>query len=142
MCGTCLERFPDKAALKAHRQAVHLNALPRASGFLRPCNRCNPPQLIPAGQWESHRQQCYDARSERKAHTSSAGWGRLRAQILERDGHQCQAIVNGQRCGSTEELECCHLDGNWQNDVPRNLTIMCRPHHRSFDAEHFPRLDR
>ena len=35
---------------------------------------------------------------------------------------------------ATENLEVAHLDHNWMNDQPENLTVLCQAHHKAYDA--------
>jgi 5-methylcytosine-specific restriction enzyme A len=89
---------------------------------------------VPSQTWHQHRRFCFDQQSARRAHSSSAQWKRLRQQILERDGHQCTAIVDGRRCQVTEGLQVAHIAGDWRDDNPSGLTTLCQPCHAWFDA--------
>ncbi len=137
-CRTCREWFADKESLLAHRQATHLKAARGGSThFKRPCATCG--QLIPLanGQYEAHRRACYTARRSdgRPHYHRSRAWRNLADAIRARDGSRCTVVVDGVRCPETDGLEVAHLDGNWQNDDPSNLALMCVAHHRRYDAE-------
>lgn len=54
-------------------------------------------------------------------------WRTLRTQVLERDGHQCVAIINGQRC-TAEATDVDHIIPSG-SDALENLQSMCHPHH-------------
>ena len=84
----------------------------------RYCLTCRT--AIPANEYARHVQRHRSGQSERQG--STRRWRKLRQLILERDGHACQV------CGSTEELEVHHLDGNWRNDAPGNLQTRCLDH--------------
>ena len=67
---------------------------------------------------------------------SSRPWARLRAQVLERDGHRCTAVIDGARCTATSAvvtLEVHHLDGHADAPwivPPDRLVTVCPRHHR------------
>jgi 5-methylcytosine-specific restriction endonuclease McrA len=35
-----------------------------------------------------------------------------------------------EQCGTTARLEVHHIDGNWKNNQPANLQVLCRTCHR------------
>lgn len=82
------------------------------------CHICSA--VVPVKDWPAHHRRHRDASSERKG--GSRPWRRLRARIIERDGGKC--VV----CGSTENLEVDHKDGNWRNNAPENLRTVCFDH--------------
>jgi 5-methylcytosine-specific restriction endonuclease McrA len=81
----------------------------------RQCKVCR--QVVPASEFRAHRERHRHDRRERPGTT--AKWRRLRQLILARDGNLCVL------CGSSEELEVDHIDGDWRNDDPRNLRTVC-----------------
>jgi hypothetical protein len=105
---------------------------------LKRCGHCG--QYVDARGFDQHRSACYTkARNttgdHRPKHSSSAKWKKLRAEILERDGHRCQAHLLGLgQCDVTEGLEVAHLGQDWRDDDPAGLLSLCVPHHRRYDA--------
>ncbi|WP_432034593.1 HNH endonuclease, partial [Streptomyces antibioticus] len=60
------------------------------------------------------------------------GWKALRAQVLERDGHQCTWIEDGQRC-TAQGTDADHI-ADPQDHTPANLRTLCAYHHRKRSA--------
>jgi 5-methylcytosine-specific restriction endonuclease McrA len=92
------------------------------------CPTCH--QIVPANQYNRHR-QAHQPRPTRQAngrHGSTRAWRKLRAQIILRDGGQCR------QCGAHQPLEIHHIDGNWRNNNPTNLIVLCAEHHRNATA--------
>lgn len=59
-------------------------------------------------------------------------WPTIRARILERDGHRCTKITDGQRCAN-EATDVDHIiNGDDHSDA--NLHALCDPHHRAKTA--------
>jgi 5-methylcytosine-specific restriction endonuclease McrA len=83
------------------------------------CETCS--QVIPDAEWQAHWRAHADARSIRQGSTSS--WRTTRKQIIARDKGRCSV------CLATTELEVHHVDGDWRNDDPSNLTTLCHDHH-------------
>lgn len=61
----------------------------------------------------------------------SKEWKKTRQQVLERDGHKCQA------CGATEDLHVHHIipvsAGGERYDID-NLVTLCDTHHREWEG--------
>lgn len=102
---------------------------------------------------ESHRRKIGEARSGKYGGEKSYNWQggksfepyglefnrRLKRQILERDGHECQL------CGAIEDLCIHHLDRNKRDNELTNLITLCRLCHSritSFSRKLFIRKDR
>ncbi len=58
---------------------------------------------------------------ERQRLGTTGAWRRIRAAVLDRDGHRCQV------CGSTQELEVHHVlpVAAGGTDDPSNLQTVC-----------------
>ena len=56
----------------------------------------------------------------------------LRKRTLSAFGHQCAAIIDGERCVTMAPLEIHHVDGDRTNDAFANRVPLCRPHHLEF----------
>jgi 5-methylcytosine-specific restriction endonuclease McrA len=83
--------------------------------IVKQCPTCR--RLIPAGELRQHRIDVHGLRNG-----STRAWRKQRVQIIERDEGRCGV------CGSTENLEVHHIDGNPQNDDLDNLETRCRTH--------------
>lgn len=61
----------------------------------------------------------------------------VRHAVLTRDGHQCTALDNGQRCTQTA-TEVHHVieDSRGGEATPDNLVSLCAWHHRKLTAAH------
>jgi 5-methylcytosine-specific restriction endonuclease McrA len=81
------------------------------------CPTCR--QVVPASQYNRHRQHHRPARQANGRSGSTRAWRQLRAQIIARDGQRCQM------CGMTHNLEIHHRDEDWRNDDPANLITLC-----------------
>lgn len=55
-------------------------------------------------------------------------WTAIRQRILDRDGHQCTRLVDGQRCAN-RATDVDHITAG-DNHADHNLTSLCPPHHR------------
>ena len=55
-----------------------------------------------------------------------------RQRTLSVFGHQCAALIDGERCVTMGRLEIHHVDGDRQNDASENRVPLCRPHHLEF----------
>jgi predicted RNA-binding Zn-ribbon protein involved in translation (DUF1610 family) len=132
LCPTCGEVLGSVAKFVAHKKAHRRSTPTRVVGTMKQCQRCG--SVVPAQAWHEHRRACYDRQSERRPHSSSSQWKRLRDQILERDGHRCTAVIDGVRCQTTEALQVAHLAGDWHDDNPAGLAALCEPHHKALDA--------
>jgi 5-methylcytosine-specific restriction endonuclease McrA len=62
--------------------------------------------------------------------TPPLGWERLRAAVLQRDGHRCTWTTDGTRCPlpatDVDHVTPRHLGGA---DTPTNLQSLCPAHH-------------
>lgn len=93
---------------------------------LKPCYECA--QLVPAGQFERHRQA---HRNATKSSHNTSEWDALSKRIKRRDGFKCQ------RCHRSKSelarlglrLHVHHLDGNSANQAEANLITLCEEHH-------------
>lgn len=56
-------------------------------------------------------------------------WNTTRQRILDRDGHRCTWIEQGQRC-LLEAKEVDHIT-NTDDHSDSNLRSLCSPHHRA-----------
>ncbi len=54
-------------------------------------------------------------------------WKRLRARVLDRDGHRCTRLEHGARC-TQRATEVDHIDRD-NGDSPGNLASLCTWHH-------------
>ncbi|MFT3912762.1 MAG: hypothetical protein QM704_01360 [Anaeromyxobacteraceae bacterium] len=56
----------------------------------------------------------------------------VRRAVLERDGHRCTEICNGERCPETERLEMDHLDpaNETGSSTVDDLVTKCRAHNQ------------
>lgn len=66
------------------------------------------------------------------ARGSTRRWRQLRAKVLKRDGHQCT------RCGSVEQLEVHHMDGDPFHNATGNLMSLCRDCHNHVERASAP----
>ena len=94
--------------------------------MLRACSECG--RVFPQGQGS----RCERCRTpQRWDGGSTRQWRQTRQRILERDGHQCTAIINGQRCQVIRPLEIHHLRLGTDKVVPDDqLITVCPKHHR------------
>jgi hypothetical protein len=81
------------------------------------CPKCR--YAFPVGQYEAHR--LMHVRQERERKGSTSAWRNLRELILARDAQKC--VI----CGEPA-VEVHHIDGDWQNDKPKNLRSVCFEH--------------
>ena len=58
-----------------------------------------------------------------------AGWHKIRAAVLERDGHRCTWFEHGQRCPE-RGTEVDHIRAGDDHD-PANLRSLCPAHHQA-----------
>ena len=76
-------------------------------------------------EWRQHTASCRGPRRN----GSHRGWRKKRALVIAHDGRRCTYVdEHGRRCPATDSLEVHHVDGDWQNDSPQNLTTRCRTH--------------
>ena len=89
------------------------------------CVRCTREIEYGAGSY------CDDCAPEKRRTDRLRGKARvtLRKRTLSAFGHQCAAIVDGERCVVMGELEIHHVDGDRTNDAFENRVPLCRPHH-------------
>lgn len=90
-----------------------------------------------------------------KAFYASAVWKRLRKSVLERAENQCEfelhttvtvggppyEIQHDYRCPVTIGLQVHHAKGSSRfggNELPEDLTVLCRYHHELIEARLFP----
>lgn len=85
------------------------------------CPECHA--LMDASEFAKHRRAHFDSRRERPKAMSRLKWPQIRAQILERDGRRCV------ECLKTTALEVHHRDGDWRNNDPSNLIVLCNDCH-------------
>lgn len=74
-------------------------------------------------------------RKQYRGYLKSKVWRSKRAQVVFRDGGQCQALRNGQRCGSRYRLEVHHktyerFGREWLSD----LVCLCEDCHKAIHA--------
>lgn len=80
---------------------------------------------------------------------ASAAWKRLRKVALERAGHTCQFEMTVIGSDGTPEIWCCqdreHLEIHHLTnarfggqELPEDLLVLCRYHHRTIEARDFP----
>jgi hypothetical protein len=84
------------------------------------CTQCG--RLIPSGS------RCA-LHPKRWRSGSTRQWRETRARILDRDGHRCMYVADGERCPATALLEVHHLVGGSVLNVPdHELVTVCRKH--------------
>lgn len=97
---------------------------------MKPCVERDCAELVEKGgdpRCPKHRRQ---HRRRRKAEGSTGArgstrqWRELRVKVLRRDGYACTY------CGSSEDLEIHHMDGDSSNNNLYNLVSVCRRHHQ------------
>ena len=49
----------------------------------------------------------------------------LKKRLLNERGHQCQSCNNTQWMGQAIPLEAHHIDGNINNNLPENISLLC-----------------
>jgi predicted restriction endonuclease len=84
----------------------------------RRCPKCAPPERNPAGHWSLNRNRLAQAR--------------FRRAVLARFEGQCAAVVDGERCPVTTDLQAHHTKPG--NDDPGTGVALCRIHHRMLDS--------
>ena len=94
----------------------------------RICARCT--REIPMGVGS----YCDDCAREKRRTDRLRGKARVtqRQRTLSLFGHQCAALVDGERCVTMGPLELHHVDGDRTNDDFANRVPLCRPHHLEF----------
>jgi hypothetical protein len=95
--------------------------------------RCNV-RVVDASYCPKHALEREHARAARRRAggdiRQSMEWRyRIRPAVLERDGHRCTAVIDGERCPATTQLEVHHLDDDPTRNEPSNLVTVCRFHH-------------
>jgi 5-methylcytosine-specific restriction endonuclease McrA len=131
-CRRCLAKVP-MADFKAHQQS-HSAEPPRKTRMVKPCRRCDPPQLIAGADWVAHLQQHANSDPSRpRSRSGTYKWQQLRKRVLARDGNRCT------NCGRTTDLQVHHLDPGtrWRDHstpdaelVPiSQLVTLCRDCH-------------
>src|SRR5687767_7524591 len=85
----------------------------------------------PKAQGHADPRKPWRARTASSSVVRSRAWRALRAQALERDGHQCVCIMDGARCPAVavevDHVIPVHKGGM---SVLDNLASLCAPHHR------------
>jgi 5-methylcytosine-specific restriction endonuclease McrA len=67
--------------------------------------------------------------------TSTPEWRRTRRRVLDRDGHLCTWLEDGERCAATAtEVDHIVPHSAGGTDEDRNLRSLCSPHHRRKSA--------
>jgi hypothetical protein len=61
--------------------------------------------------------------------TRGAAGVKLRAEVRERFGNRCAALIDDKRCPVSTELEIHHIDGDRTNDAAINLVPLCHQCH-------------
>ena len=123
------------AEYPAHK-AAHLAEPARKTRMLKPCNRCDPPALIPGADVHAHLQWHANHDPNRpRSRSGTYAWQQLRAKVIKRDGGRCTAPG----CGSRENLQVHHIGGGalWKHKdlkdgeiVPMSeLRTLCRSCH-------------
>lgn len=93
---------------------------------LKPCYECA--QLVPAGQFERHRQA---HRNATKSSHNTSEWDALSKRIKRRDGFKCQRCHRSkaelERFGLS--LHVHHVNGESSDNRPENLLTLCEQCH-------------
>lgn len=77
-----------------------------------------------SGQW----------RGSNRGEELPAGWSKIRARILERDGYRCVwELPSGLRCPNVA-TDVDHIGSKW-NHRDENLRALCGPHHDKRTAQ-------
>lgn len=128
-CRHCQERFPDLAALNAHKRAVHMGAAPRTTKAMRLCPVCREP--VPAAGYVQHLRNHRPETGPRHSHA----WQRLRREKLKAAGGRCQ------RCGRSigvkpRDWQLHHLIGEKQGGPPTsaNTIAVCSGCHTALHS--------
>lgn len=70
-----------------------------------------------------------------QVYLKSQAWADKRAQVIFRDGGQCQAKRNGRKCGSRHKLEVHHKTyERFGRELLSDLVCLCEDCHKAVHA--------